>query len=189
MDVWWTSSVRSVVQRANETDPCAASSAEPSDGLEPSTPSLPSRARAITRDTVSPANQAVAGGRGASRDVARVVSDVSVLCPRLVVCSHNRERRGWMGLITTMTSWRFIGGPVRPDRTRQQWWSSCNAECRLIEQPVEPHRITCGGSSQSRILSSSVLPSVSSARRVSSGRCNGSLDCARALISISTVAI
>ena len=42
------------------------------------------RTRAITRDTVSPANQTVAGGGDASRDVARVVSHVSVLCPRIV---------------------------------------------------------------------------------------------------------
>jgi hypothetical protein len=31
--------------------------------------------------------------RDASQSVARVVSDVSVLCPRLVVCSYNREHR------------------------------------------------------------------------------------------------
>ena len=47
------------------------------------------RTRAITRDTLSPANRAAAGGRDASRDVASVVSDVSVLCPRAVVGFDN----------------------------------------------------------------------------------------------------
>jgi hypothetical protein len=47
---------------------------KPSDGLEPSTPSLPSSA-----------NRAKWGAAYASRGVARVVSDVSVLCPRAVV--------------------------------------------------------------------------------------------------------
>jgi hypothetical protein len=54
--------------------------AEPSDGLELSTPSLPSRA--IASDAPSPANRVIAGRKHASRDGARVVSDVSVLCPR-----------------------------------------------------------------------------------------------------------
>jgi hypothetical protein len=65
---------------------------KPSDGLEPSTPSLPwrfrerhGRTRAITRDTVWPGNPTIPGGPDASRGVARVVSDVSVLCPRAVV--------------------------------------------------------------------------------------------------------
>src|SRR5688500_10561793 len=40
------------------------------------------RTRGITRDTLSPANQPVRTGGHASRDVARVVSDGSVLCPR-----------------------------------------------------------------------------------------------------------
>jgi DsrE/DsrF-like family len=47
------------------------------------------RTRAVIRDTVSPANQAVVGAGDASRDVARVVSDVSVLCPRSVVRRGN----------------------------------------------------------------------------------------------------
>jgi hypothetical protein len=47
------------------------------------------RARAITRDTLSPANRTVAGSPDASRDVACVVSDVSVLCPRTVVYFGN----------------------------------------------------------------------------------------------------
>jgi len=49
--------------------------------------------------------------------------------------------------------------------------------------------MTRGGSSRSRTLSSSVRPSVSSARRVSSGKRRGSLDNAVALISITTSAI
>src|SRR6266508_7008232 len=47
------------------------------------------RTRAITRDTLSPANWPVAGSKDASRDDARVVSDVSVLCPRLDVHADN----------------------------------------------------------------------------------------------------
>ena len=51
------------------------------------------------RDTVSPANRAVAADGDASRDVARVVSDVSVLCPRLVADAGNADasapRRGY----------------------------------------------------------------------------------------------
>ena len=71
------------------------------------------RTRAIIRDTVSPANRATHGRTDASRDVARVVSDVSVLCPRHVVCSHNRERSTWKRLITTMN---FCGFGVRCHR-------------------------------------------------------------------------
>ena len=40
------------------------------------------RRRAITRDTAPPANPPDLDAGDASRDVARVVSDVSVLCPR-----------------------------------------------------------------------------------------------------------
>jgi hypothetical protein len=66
------------------------------------------RTRAITGDTVSPANRSGLDAEDASRDVARVVSDVSVLCPRLTVCSYNREHHVWMRLMTTMTSCRLI---------------------------------------------------------------------------------
>src|ERR687887_81730 len=47
------------------------------------------RPRAITCDTVSPANRADSGLGDVSRDVAGVVSDVSVLCPRSVAASDN----------------------------------------------------------------------------------------------------
>jgi hypothetical protein len=53
-------------------------------------------------------------------------------------------------------------------------------------QPVEPHRMTRGGSSWPSTFRSSVLPSVSSARRVSSGRASGSADQTAPLISIVT---
>ena len=56
------------------------------------------------------------------------------------------------------------------------------------EQPEEPHRMTRGGLSRSRTLSSSVRPSVSSACLVSSGRLTGSADQALPLISITTCA-
>jgi hypothetical protein len=48
------------------------------------------RTRAIIRDTVSPANRPDARVRDASRGVARVVSDVSVLCPPPVDVPDNR---------------------------------------------------------------------------------------------------
>jgi hypothetical protein len=47
------------------------------------------RTRAITRDTVSAANWRYPEAGDRSRDVARVVSDVSVLCPRLVADADN----------------------------------------------------------------------------------------------------
>ena len=75
--------------------------AKPSDGLEPSTPSLPwrfrerhARTRAITGDTLSPANRAELDAGDASRDVARVVSDVSVLCPPPVDASTTSSSKG-----------------------------------------------------------------------------------------------
>ena len=48
------------------------------------TPKTPAH-RAITCDTVPPANRTDSGVGDASRGVARVVSDVSVVCPRAVV--------------------------------------------------------------------------------------------------------
>jgi hypothetical protein len=47
------------------------------------------RTRAITRGTVLPANRAKRDLENASRGVARVVSDVSVLCPRSVDSADN----------------------------------------------------------------------------------------------------
>jgi hypothetical protein len=63
------------------------------------------RTRAITRGMVLPANQPESGPKDASRGVARVVSDVSVLCPRLGVLLDNgltpaarvfRRSHGWL---------------------------------------------------------------------------------------------
>jgi hypothetical protein len=51
------------------------------------------RTRAITRDTVSPGNRAIRGGHDASRDVARVVSAVSVLFPSCSCRSKTVPRR------------------------------------------------------------------------------------------------
>jgi hypothetical protein len=62
-------------------------STKPSNGLEPSTPSLPSCA--ITRDTVFPANRPSLDVSDASRGVARVVSEVSVSYQRLGALSDN----------------------------------------------------------------------------------------------------
>src|SRR6266545_2767554 len=50
------------------------------------------RTRAITRDTHSPANRAVRRTEDASRGVACVVSDVSVLCPWTVDEADNSSR-------------------------------------------------------------------------------------------------
>jgi hypothetical protein len=47
------------------------------------------RTRAITRDTVLPANRVKREVKNASRGVAHVVSDVSVSCPRAVVGFDN----------------------------------------------------------------------------------------------------
>jgi hypothetical protein len=47
------------------------------------------RTRAITSDTLFPANRAASARNHASRGVARVLSDVSVLCPRRVVQLDN----------------------------------------------------------------------------------------------------
>src|SRR5215207_10250551 len=51
------------------------------------------RTRPITCGAVLPANQPDPATDYASRDVARVVSDVSVLCPRAVV--HTGNSSGW----------------------------------------------------------------------------------------------
>src|SRR5215204_5551176 len=57
------------------------------------------RTRAIIRDAFSPANQPSSRAINASRGVARVVSDVSVLCPPLVAGTGNADasapRRGY----------------------------------------------------------------------------------------------
>ena len=53
------------------------------------------RTREIMRDTVSPANRREPDTGDASRGVARVVSGVSVLCPRCVARSDND--RLWPG--------------------------------------------------------------------------------------------
>ena len=50
------------------------------------------RTRSIIGGVVSPANRDVPADAGASRCVVRVVSDVSVLCPRTVDCPDNRQR-------------------------------------------------------------------------------------------------
>jgi hypothetical protein len=42
------------------------------------------RAFAVIRDTISPGNRNLLSANNASPDVARVVSDVSVLCPAVV---------------------------------------------------------------------------------------------------------
>ena len=55
------------------------------------------RAGAGIRDTVPPANQPRAGAGHVSRDVAGVVSDVSVLCPRADAIQGNAPSSGAHG--------------------------------------------------------------------------------------------
>ena len=55
------------------------------------------RTRAITRDTLSPANPGRCDRGDASREVGRVVSDVSVLCPRADAERGNSARRTVLG--------------------------------------------------------------------------------------------
>ena len=74
------------------------------------------RTRAIAYDTVLPGNQAIPSASDATRDVARVVSDVSVLCPRIVGDLDN-------------VFWRNLAGSI--DRSgfalfrRLRGWASC----------------------------------------------------------------
>jgi hypothetical protein len=90
--------------------PIGRAFSKPSDGLEPSTPSLPSRTRAIIRNTVSPANRADIDGGDASRGVARVVSDVSVLCPPRVARMSNIVR-ATAGTRRSCVAARQLAGP------------------------------------------------------------------------------
>jgi hypothetical protein len=70
-----------------------------SDGLEPSTPPYhggsgrQTRKRAISQDIFFPGNRVNSATGPAPRDVARVVSDVSVLCPAAVDRLDNRRSR------------------------------------------------------------------------------------------------
>jgi hypothetical protein len=98
------------------------------------------RPRAIIRDAVSPANRPDSSAIGMSRDVARVVSDGSVLCPRDGVCFGNSSLRrhptcdlrrtgyegpGWTGQLEQqlMPLLQDYGSVVVEDRDSlwQQW--------------------------------------------------------------------
>ena len=84
-------------QRNHKKAPFPGLSSKPSDGLEPSTPSYHGGSQASREDTPGqsrhsfPANQADLTATDVSRCVARVVSDVSVLCPRPVADFGNGE--------------------------------------------------------------------------------------------------
>jgi hypothetical protein len=67
---------------------------KPSDGLEPSTPSLPSRARAVICEHVCPANRPFAACGQWSRVTACALADVPVSYPRGVVRSQNTQPAG-----------------------------------------------------------------------------------------------
>jgi hypothetical protein len=84
---------------------------KPSDGLEPSTPSLPWKFWCVTRvHTRSLATQFLLQiglnltREIASRGVARVVSDVSVLCLRAVDAPDNKTSRSALGSPRTRTT-------------------------------------------------------------------------------------
>ena len=102
------------------------------------------------------------------------------------------RRRLMAGPVTHLAWWPYIvlagwrGNLPRPVHVRPG--RSPAAPAARYEQPEVPHRMTRGGSSWSRTLTSSVRPSVSSACRVSAGRPSGSLDQAVALISITICA-
>lgn len=83
---------------------------------------------------------------------------------------------------------RFLAPGARALRGHGQLGHSPTSPAARYEQPEQPHRMTRGGSSWSRTFSSSARPSVSTARRVSSGRPTGSADHALPLISITTCA-
>jgi hypothetical protein len=99
------------------------------------------------------------------------------LCP--VTGEHSPAGRGRKRFLAPGA--RALRGHGQPDHL------SASPAARY-EQPEQPHRMTRGGSSWSRTFSSSARPSVSTARRVSSGRLTGSADHALALISITTCA-
>jgi hypothetical protein len=84
----------------NAKAPTCWTFAEPSDGLEPSTPSLPSRALPDTRGHVLPANRVFEACLQCPRVPERAQVDVPVSYLRTVVCSQNTQRRAWMRLIT-----------------------------------------------------------------------------------------
>jgi hypothetical protein len=73
------------------------------------------RTRAIMRDTVSPGNQAMRGGHDASRDVAGVVSDVSVLCPRN---GASQDNSATLSVQTSIVGARHVGDDAGHQHTR-----------------------------------------------------------------------
>jgi hypothetical protein len=89
------------------------------------------RTRAITRDTAFPANRTEIRHNHASRDVARVVSDVSVLCPHAVDDSDN------------IGPWTFTAPEIEPRRTpsarrsRLSAGSTGRAHCCEVESVGE----------------------------------------------------
>jgi hypothetical protein len=102
------------------------------------------RTRAITCDTVSPANQVVAGRGDASGGVARVVSDVSVSCPRTVARTDNR--RPWAGRSADVAPLegkrpkevaRERGGDGSADRSRSACAGTTAQGLAACELPVD----------------------------------------------------
>jgi hypothetical protein len=108
------------------------------------------RTRAITRDTVSPANSPVAGVVDASRDVARVVSDVSVLCPRAAATSDNvrglrpiaiapGQLRGTQHVFEARLFGEAVGGPGGQRILTRPWRISG----RSLGARIGAHRSAC----------------------------------------------
>jgi hypothetical protein len=106
-------------------------------------PGCHARTRGITRDTLFPANRAVGIGGGMSRDVARVVSDVSVLCPRAVHSFDNKAAWGLGAPYCTNLETSRRPAPSTPER------SPPRASSRLLRpffppDPVVVHRWSLG---------------------------------------------
>ena len=108
-------------------------------------PPYHARTRAITRDAVSPATRPDLGVRDESRDVARVVSDVSVLCPRSVVGSDNAAQEVTstafpaivLAFVLTSSSFSFlvlIQGPGQTIADKPSSWKSRTAAERSFSR-------------------------------------------------------
>jgi hypothetical protein len=119
--------------------------AKPSHGLEPSTSSLPWKFRRgkcvdsrSSGDAASAANPPDSGLEDASRDVVRVVPDVSVLCPRLVADLGNVPTCRARG--PRIPAWSPSPGAATTQGRRPR---SRGAEPRSRRARVPPQCVSC----------------------------------------------
>lgn len=157
--------------RSQEAD-CLCSRPQPRCPLERDRTREARPSRSACRPTESPNT-----GMGCADDQGPPNADPPRLCP--LIGEHCPAGRGGK---------RFLAPGAQHLRDHGQLGHSPASSADRYEQPDQPHRMTRGGSSWSRTFSSSARPSVSSARRVSSGRLTGSADHALPLISITTCA-